>query len=430
MGTSFLKSTGITTKETYGVVALFFVLTIYFILQPPIYSPDTYSYFNAIIFRYPGYVIFLRGLEVVFKGYFDVVAVACQLVLGWIAVFTLYRNCSSIFSLILWQRLFLVALLIVPYFPPLSIGNNLASEGISYPLYLLLMSFSFDMLFIGKYKRILHFSIVFLTLTLTRGQFIVVSLILAFALILKERNQGFKKKHVVYLFILLALPVISKIADSTYRKAVHGFFVATPFSYSNALTLPLYVSKASDSSKIENKDYRNLFVASYKTLDSLGLTSRHVDGSASEKYKPFHENVPIIFNQNYHKKGGAYFLKKDSIPDGNILSVEAASKTLLPILIKNNPTEYRNLYFAGMIHGFKSVVILIFVVLLVFYSLWETFRNFTRSNGLLLFSSLLLLSNSMLVAFASHSIARYLFYNYFFALLIGIVLFRKITKKI
>jgi hypothetical protein len=48
----------------------------------------------------------------------------------------------------------------------------------------------------------------------------------------------------------------------------------------------------------------------------------------------------------------------------------------------------------------------------------------------LFLSTLLIISNAMIVAFASHSIIRYLFYNYFFGIILLIILFRKITSKI
>jgi hypothetical protein len=267
-------------------------------------------------------------------------------------------------------------------------------------------------------------------LCLTRGQFILVATIVAFIFILKEKKNIFKRKNLIYILILFLLPIATKTMDATYRKMVHGYFVSTPYSYVNAIALPLYVSKKEDSKLIKDDEQRMLFARSFNRIDSLGLLESKVNGSAMEKYKGFHNNFPKICNQNIHDKGLKYYYLKDKIPGQNALSIEEACKEMLPVLISNNLRAYSSIYFAGMVHGFKSIFVLLFVIFVALFSGWKIIKDFSAINTLLFLSSLLIISNSMLVAFASHSIMRYLFYNYFLGFLIIILLLRKLTSKI
>src|SRR5690606_33780322 len=98
-------------------------------------------------------------------------------------------------------------------------------------------------------------------------------------------------------------------------------------------------------------------------------------------------------------------------------------------LVKNNFKEYIAIFFQGIFHGFKGIIIFSSVLLLLLYGLFTTLKKWTVCNALLLLGTLLIVSNAFIVAFASHSIMRYLFYNYFFAVLIATVLFRKINPK-
>ncbi|CAM3457098.1 hypothetical protein [Aequorivita lipolytica] len=401
----------------------------YFVIQPAIYSPDTNTYFRVHFYRFPGYGLFLRTFDLLFGNFFDTAVVAFQLLLGLIAITVLSKTCQRLLKLNVWGYLILLILLIFPYFPPLLVGNNLTSEGLSYPLYLFVIAFAIDFLFNNQSVKLLHLSAAFILLCLTRGQFIIVAPILAVLYILKERKNILSRPKLFYLIILFLLPIISQTLDRGYHKAVHGFFITTPFSYVNALTLPLFVSEKNDAEMFKNEDEKILFLRTYKTIDSLGLLSSKVSGDASEKYMVFHNNFPVICNRTFHGPGMAYFENKSDKLGEKVILIEKAAKEMLPVLVKNNFKEYISIYFEGIFHGFKGILISVFILLLLVYSAIITFKKWTLYNGLLLFATLLIVSNAMIVAFASHSIMRYLFYNYFFAVLIGIILFRKITSK-
>lgn len=410
--------------------AIYLGLFVYCMLQPPIHSPDTFTYFRLHFIRFPAYGLFLRTVDLFFGSYYDVVVVGIQLVFGFAALHLLAKNCSQLFSLRLWQYLLLLAVLTFPFFPPLFVANNICTEGIAYPLYLLLISFTLDFLFREEKRKFFPLGIIFIGLCLTRGQFIVVSPILAAILVLRERKEIFKKPMIFYLVGFLLLPVLVQLLDRTYHKAVHGFFVTTPFSYSNAITLPLFVSQKEDYKALPTADQQHLFVHTHRVLDSLGLLSRHIAGEPKAKYQVFHDNFPIICNRTFHAYGVDYFEKKVEKIGKNVILVEESSKAMLPVLVKNNFREYISIFWQGVSHGFGGWINAVLAFLIFLYSALLILKKWTRENATLFLATTLLVSNALIVGFASHSIMRYLFYNYFFALLIVLILLRKLSLRL
>lgn len=415
--------------ENSILLLIFAIVFIFFILQPPLYSPDTHSYLRADISRFPGYILFLRGLQFLFKGSFDVVAVAIHLVFSFVAITIFYKKMVGLLFLKIFSKIALLAVLLVPFFPPFEVANNLTSEGIAYPLYLLLIAFATDLIFKTDRRKVLYVSIVFVALALTRGQFIIVGPIIGFMMLLKLKKATFRRGNIILIALLILLPVFSGLLDSSYRKVFYGYFIKTPYSYVNAITLPLFVSKAENAALISSEAHQDIFELAYQRIDSLALLSSKVDGSYEKKYMRFHEHFPQICNQNIHAQGKAYYYALDQTPHLNSIRTEEACKAMFPVLLKANFKEWAAIYFAGIVHGFQSVFALFFLIVLAVLSLWKVLRKFSRNNGFILLSSLLLLSNAMIVAVASHSIQRYLFYNYALGLLIILILLKKLKSR-
>ncbi len=406
---------------------IYFAVFGYFVFQSSIYSPDTGSYWHLDIVRYPVYVLFLRGFEFVFGENYGTWAVAFQLIFTLFSVHIFTKTFSRLLKFHFVLELILVAILLFPIFPPLLIANNLCSEGLSYPLYLLLVSFAIDFLFRNKTGSIYLFSATFILLALTRGQFAIVAPIVIFLFILKQKKEVFQRTNLKYLLLLIVLPLISNTLDSTYRKLVHNHFITAPFTFVNAITLPLYISEKKDSILFENKDQKTLFLKTYHRIDSLGLLSSKVEGDYKAKYQVFHDNFPYICNQSFHDIGKAYFKDKND-PFQSSIDTEMAAKEMFPLLLKAHFKDWISIYYTSVMHGFFSVFIFIFFLLTCIYSGWKCLKKFTIENGVIFFSTLLILSNALIVAFAVHTIMRYVFYNFALAFIILILLSRKATS--
>ncbi|MDP2688313.1 MAG: hypothetical protein Q8O62_13905 [Aequorivita sp.] len=411
------------------LAVIYIGLFVYLLLQPPIYSPDTSSYVYTYIYRSPGYSVFLWALQVVFGEFFDILAVAIQLVFGFVAINILASKIRAVLKMNLLSYLLLLGILTFPYFAPLWIGNNVCSEGLAYPLFLFLVVYIFDFLFIEKNSKILYLSIVLVFLTLTRGQFIILIPIVIFLYILKERKNILRRPKIFHLLVLLILPFIIQTLDRTYHKIVHDIYVSTPFTFVNAITLPFFVSKEKDIEKIKDADQRALFFITYHDIDSLGLLSSKIEGNSKAEYETFYKYFPTICNAIYHKKGMAYFADRSRLPNMKAVWPEEAAKGMMPALIKNNFEKYIILLFEGIFKGFYGIVPFLIAFLLFLYSLTKTIRKWSVENGVILTGTVFIVSNAFLVAFAAIPILRYMIYNYFFVLLIVIILFRKLKRK-
>jgi len=418
------------SKENYFIAIVFTFLFIFLVTKPPIVSFDTLSYLDANIKRYPGYILFIRGFKFIFKGNFKVFIVIFQLFFSFFSVFIVFKNISNLLKFNYWVKILFLALLLFPLFPPIEVVNNLASEGLSYPLFLLLSSFIIGFLFRNEQNKIYYFSVTVIVLNLTRGQFFIIPIIVAFLFILKVRKDIFRKKNIKLLVLLLLLPLITNTFERTFKKIVYGYFITSPYSYVNAVTLPLYTSKLSDSIDIKDKHHRKIFILSYNRIDSLGLVASKISGDYLDKYMVFHNNFPVICNQNIHAQGKDYYNKLNGVSELSSVLTEQACKDMFIILIKNNFKEWISIYITGIIHGFYSIYSLVFFLLVFIYSFIQTLKKFTIDNGLLLLGSLLIFSNAMIVGIACHSTIRYLLYNYFFVFIIIYILFRKLTSKI
>jgi O-antigen ligase len=120
------------------------IIFIIVIFQDAIYSPDTTSYIKAVIHRSPGYPIFVNFLDFIFDDFFDLALVSSQVLLGLFAVHVFFKKSSKNFNLSWLEKITLLIILVFPFFNPLLIANNISSEGLSYPLYIILLAYVID----------------------------------------------------------------------------------------------------------------------------------------------------------------------------------------------------------------------------------------------------------------------------------------------
>jgi hypothetical protein len=415
-------------KLTFLVYAITFLLLL---LKGPIFSPDSYSYLHIEISRFPGFVICVRLFKFLFGEHFGYYLVAFHLLFGFATIHFALKTITKLFNLNFWLSLILFGFLISPYFQSVYAANNITSEGICYPFYLILISSSLRFIFLNEKKHLLWITIAFILLTLTRGQFIIDALIIAFIYALKNYKALKTKPVLLSLALLIALPVISSTLDKTYRKLLFGHFVSTPYSYVNAVALPLYISKKDNIELIKDPDTKAVFEFSFKKIDSLNLLSSRVEGDSYYKYMTFHDNFPPICNQNIHNGGIKYFHDKGNTVYESYIKTEQVCKNLMLPLIQANFKTYISLYITSIMYGFTSIPLAIAMVLLALWSFVKCLKNFNLLHGFTLFTTLMVLSNAMIVAVACHSIERYLFYNNFLLALLAVMWIKKLitTEK-
>ena len=116
------------------LLLVYVIVLLYCVLTEPIYSHDTYSYLRAMPFRQLGYVIFLKTCTAIFGSYLNIAVVFFHTVFSLFSVHYFFSKASKFFHLNIVLKIVLLAILLFPFFPPLSIANNICSEGIGYGL--------------------------------------------------------------------------------------------------------------------------------------------------------------------------------------------------------------------------------------------------------------------------------------------------------
>ena len=407
------------TIETRFLLILYFGIFFFCLFIDPIYSHDTFSYLKAMPYRQLGYVIFLKSFSFVFGSYFDVVVVAFHAIFSMFGVHYFYKKITSLFNLNNLFKFIIIAILVFPFFPPLLIANNLCSEGLGYGLYLIFIAIGFDILFNNKQKYIKYYSFIFLGLVFVRSQFIISTIIFAGVYFLMHRKSVLQKKHLFNIVIMLGLVLIASLTERSYHKLKDGFFKPTPLGYTSASTAPIYISDSTDYSLIEDKDYREILKISFDTLLKKDLLLKPGQ-TPKEDYLFFHNNLPKICNQTIRKQGIEYYFKKEHPKEWSFnqaesypyFETEAACKVYTFTLIKANFGEWIELFYSSITYGFYTPILFLFVLFIFLFSLIKTIFHYKKIYAILFLLSSLILSNAMFIAFAVHSIQRYLFYNY------------------
>ncbi|GAB5401387.1 MAG: hypothetical protein Aureis2KO_29720 [Aureisphaera sp.] len=205
--------------------------------------------------------------------------------------------------------------------------------------------------------------------------------------------------------------------------------MTTPFSYVNAITLPLYTSERKDTILFENEHHRAIFLMSYNRMDSLDLLSSKVLGTYKDKYMRFHNNFPKICNQNFYERGWNYYCNRHGEIFTSKVDIEVAAKQMMPLLVKEHFKEWSYLLVTNIVHGFKSIFVLLFFIGVFIYSGIKVLKKYTLENGILFFCSVLILINAFLVAFVAHTIIRYQFYFFPLALIIVFLLSKQLIQR-
>lgn len=419
--------------EIYFLSVIYGLIFFYFIFQDAIFSPDSYGYLNAMPERSPGYVIFSKFFVYIFPHNYAQVIVGAQLLLGLASVHVFQKRMSQLMNLNYILRAVLLTSLLFPFFAPLLVANNISSEGLSYPLYLLFLVMGFEFLYNEKKYTLVSLLILYLLLVLTRGQFLITSIIFAVVYFFKYKNDILKKKYLFKLLLILLVPLLAILADKTYHELKEGLFISTPFSFVAISGAAVYVSKEDDANFIENNEYKFIFEACYEQLvdKKLLMSSKKRDGYDAY-YQHFHNHVPQICNQTVHDISRAYFYNQFLETHTNEKAASAfsswqselACQSIFFTLVKRNFKDWSLLYYSNLVHGFKSAVLLIFVVVVFLFSSYKLIFGKNIYYHILFICSALTLSNAMIVSLASHSIMRYLFYNYILIFFIIIILFK------
>ena len=413
------------------------IIFVYCVTKDPIVSYDTLSYLRADPERNGGYVIFIKAFKFIFFSQYELFIVIFQTIFSLFCVHIFWLKAKTFFRLKGLVQFIFLAILLIPFFEPLLISVNLVSEGISYGLYLLLVALGLVFLCEEHKLGLFYFGIFYLLLVFVRGQFLFVPLVFAFVYGLKNKRYILQKRHFITLVIFVLLPIASVLLDKTYHKLKDGFFKSSPYAFVNSSASAFYVADKEDVSLFSKTDEREIFLRSYNLLEQKKLLQKSLKNH-EDTYLFFHKNLPRICNQTIHKTGREYFYEKYKISSSKDLkytiakasfSTEAVVQNITLTLIKDNFSKWLRLFYNNISHGFYSSLFLFFSVAIMIFSFIKFITSYNKIYGLIFLFSTLILSNALITAFFSHSIQRYLLYNYGLYFLIFVMLINLIKYE-
>lgn len=420
-------------KENCLLLVIYIVVFFFLIFQKAIYSPDTYGFLKAMPNRHLGYVVFLKTFEFLFSDTLDFVVKGFQILFSLISIHYFFKKTTQLLSLSIFLKSLVFLVLIFPLFPPLSVANNLCPEGISYSLYLLFVALNLDFLFKHNKKSFKIALFVFIALVFTRGQFMFSYLIFALVFILKNRSQLWYNKNLLKLSALIFIPVIIILGEISYHKLKDGIFMTTPFGFTNMSSAAYFISEKENASLFTNEDYKTIFKKSYDELKRKELLmSSQSKSNYKDYYIFFHNHIPDICNRTTYAIAKTHFLNKDTSASeltksaiaNSFYNAEKANKVITLTLIKSNFKKWVQLYFANLSYSFYSPVFLFLIILIFIYSVFKVYTSKHNWYLILFIFTALSLSNAILIAIFSHSIMRYVFYNYALIILSLIIVFK------
>ena len=422
---SFLKS-----KKSY-TIAIILISTLVLIsalLRPVHIFPDSEGYINAAIYRTPVYPIFLKILNLLFGSFKDVAMIATQTLMGIGAALFVITKLKKWTSLSVHWLVILFGMVLYPYVAERGIGNNILTEAVSYPLYLIITTYFFNAFLNNVSRPLTKAFIVLFVLLLTRTQFIfLVPIGILICLYIYFRNKTSKKPLILALAFLI-LPFFTNLVDKTYHHLQHNHFVSTPWTGIHLFTPAIFTAQENDNLLYEDPLEKRYFEEMFTILKKEGLNVNH-------KINPNEPDIDI-YEQHYSKIANATLFYKGlevasdgELTDENFILVDQLTTSMTATLTWDNKVDWLKLYIMNFINGFGSISMFFLFVIFLITSITDFIRKPTVLNKTVLFFTICTMANMAVVSIAMHTIQRFTFYNDWVLFLIVFLAIGMITTK-
>ncbi len=351
-----------------GLLAL---TAIFLLAQGAQISRDTSSYMRGDVFRTPLYPIYLWALQGIFGSAAPTAAFVLQLlfglaIVGWFVLFV-----RRLFDLPSWLlHVITVLLLLLPYWGPLRVGNQILTEGLAYPLFLLTAAHLIRAVVERNVRAFLLFCLFTTLSVLNRPQFMFLYPIGALALLWMCVQRPSSQRRAMLVLSFAAVLVVSWLGDRTYHAVRHDAFVSVPFTGVQLFAGVLYIAPPERAKHLQGKD------ASFFDEVHRKATEKHLLVADS----PFRTGF-----LDYTKHYGASYSRlvwqvilpsvRDRYFDGHALrpaDYVSADRILVSMsirLIRADPKGFLRFYAANLLGGMglPFALLTLFVLLIAIY---------------------------------------------------------------
>ena len=390
--------------------ALFCMVAILVLITPVALQPDSLGYIDIWFNRTPVYPLFVNAVQAVFGDSYKTALKVLQLFLGLASVWFFINQLRKQISLKAFWYLLLTLIILVPYLYNHKIANNILTEAIAYPLYLL-TTIHFLLFFFKDRTIHLRYALIFLfILLLTRKQFLYfvpIGMVILFWISYKSKTF---KNHIPHFIVLALLPFLVSLTDSTYHKIVHGHFTNTPWTGIHLLAPAMYVADKEDVAIYTSEEEKAYFNAIYAEIEENKYNEAAAISEGQDIISHYIANFAKIANGTIYPIGKERYENELSKDDALIKVDETTTAMSIP-LIKDNFKKWLSLYIINFSYGFEnSKYVLLFVILFLFGISKINVSNINRFKAIA-FVTCITISNIAIVAVGMHTLKRFTFYN-------------------
>ncbi len=390
--------------------ALFCMVAILVLITPVALQPDSLGYIDIWFNRTPVYPLFVNAVQAVFGDSYKTALKVLQLFLGLASVWFFINQLRKQISLKAFWYLLLTLIILVPYLYNHKIANNILTEAIAYPLYLL-TTIHFLLFFFKDRTIHLRYALIFLfILLLTRKQFLYfvpIGMVILFWISYKSKTF---KNHIPHFIVLALLPFLVSLTDSTYHKIVHGHFTNTPWTGIHLLAPAMYVADKEDVAIYTSEEEKAYFNAIYAEIEENKYNEAAAISEGQDIISHYIANFAKIANGTIYPIGKERYENELSKDDALIKVDETTTAMSIP-LIKDNFKKWLSLYIKNFSYGFEnSKYVLLFVILFLFGISKINVSNINRFKAIA-FVTCITISNIAIVAVGMHTLKRFTFYN-------------------
>ena len=403
-------------KEKYFQLSILLISVFIFLIsfkKGAIYINDSPGYLEMDILRSMVYPMFLKVIQLLSKNNFEALVVTFQLLFGLFAAFFSIKQFQKHFKLHKLLLIFFYVLLLAPYLQLHLIGNKIMSESLAYPLYLIVFSKLLGYLIKNSTKSFIQICILTLILILTRAQFLFLIPILSIILVYNYFQTKQLKKYGILLIVTISIPFISSITDKIYHKIAHDYYINTPWTGLQIVTLPFFVAQEDQAAIFEDPNQKAYFNLIYQILKEKGYNLHHLKTKESKErldefydYKYSTISYDIIF-----KEGMEFANQFDMNRFEKYIYVDQLTSSMTIPLIKANLKDYIKIYIMNISRGFGSKKVMLLWGFILIYSLLNFFQKRDDLYKIFIVLSLAVIGNLMIVTIAEHTTKRFLFYN-------------------
>ncbi|WP_133240805.1 hypothetical protein [Marixanthomonas spongiae] len=373
-------------------------------------QPDSPAYIEMWFRSAPGYPLFVNAVQAVFGTYFMVALKVLQLCLGLTAVWFFIKQLRKHVAMQDFWFLLLTVILLIPYVYNQKVANFILSEGLAFPLYLLVTAHLLVFFFKERRKHLLYALAFLFVLLLTRKQFLFfvpIAIVMMVWLGYRAKNL---KTLLPYGFAFLALPFLISLADSTYHKIVHGHFTNTPWNGVHLLAPAMYIADKDDGSIYASEEEKAYFNAIYAQIEQKKYNEKAAVSEGKNVISHYIANFPNIANHTIYPIGKERY--EDTLSEKEaLIKIDQTTTAMAFPLIRDNFKKWFSLYLKNFSYGFEnSKYALLFVILLCF-GIFNIHVPNTNSYKAIAFTAAITLANMAVVAIGMHTLKRFIFYN-------------------